>query len=349
MQERNRARVLAAARAEFAERGFREAKIDVIAERAGLTRGAVYSNFPGKRALYFAVLAADAAARERSAGTARTPRAALAALARSWLGDLPLATDEGPSRLAAELLPVILADDRARRPFAQLTGLSALLVGLALERLQAERTFRPRMVRVAEAALTILHGAGQLAAAAPGFVDEMVVVDACARLADADFADRWAPPHLEYVAPARPVDLPFRLGDTELGPSSGGRGWDPGIAEDGVLVVLGLHRLTALEEAVRAAPRGAAVVAALVTGEAPEFAPLTHLVLADADRHLGAAFPAAARPAVRIVLDDTGGLAAAAGVTAVSDATETAVRIRGGRIVGRADGPGAPHAAASFR
>ena len=51
MQERNRDKVLAAARDEFSERGFREAKIDVIAERAELTRGAVYSNFPGKRAL----------------------------------------------------------------------------------------------------------------------------------------------------------------------------------------------------------------------------------------------------------------------------------------------------------
>src|SRR5690606_29679956 len=57
LQEVNRAKVLAAADAEFAERGFRDAKVDAIAERAELTRGAVYSNFPGKRALYFAVLA----------------------------------------------------------------------------------------------------------------------------------------------------------------------------------------------------------------------------------------------------------------------------------------------------
>jgi len=41
MQERNRAAVLAAARAEFVERGFRDAKVDVIAARAGLTRGEV--------------------------------------------------------------------------------------------------------------------------------------------------------------------------------------------------------------------------------------------------------------------------------------------------------------------
>ena len=391
LQEQNRAKVLAAARTEFVERGYRDAKVDDIAERAALTRGAVYSNFPGKRALYFAVLAEEAArppvdtagerrddtastahgtgdvvdaagARRRSdgdagtasrrdpaadewaggqrealagewVGTARTPRDALAAFARSWLARLPLATTEGPSRLAAELLPVVQADELTRRPFAQLAQLSALLLGLSLERLQAERTFRARRVRSAQAALTTLYGASQLAAAAPGLVDEMVVVDACAALADTDFADRWAPPHLEYVAPARPV----------------GRPWVPtaDLTSDGVLVVLGLHRLGALEEALRAAPRGVAVTAALVTGAPAELAPLARLVLADASRHLRTAFPPSARPAVRLVLDEAGAVAAAAGVTAVSDATETAVRIRGGRIVAQADGPGAGHAAAS--
>ncbi|NGN69983.1 TetR family transcriptional regulator, partial [Streptomyces sp. A7024] len=56
-QERTRAAVLTAARAEFAERGYAAAKVDGIAERAELTRGAVYSNFPSKRALYLAMLA----------------------------------------------------------------------------------------------------------------------------------------------------------------------------------------------------------------------------------------------------------------------------------------------------
>ena len=59
-QEITRQRVLDAARLEFTERGFRGATVDGIAERAELTRGAVYSNFPGKRALYFAVLAREA-------------------------------------------------------------------------------------------------------------------------------------------------------------------------------------------------------------------------------------------------------------------------------------------------
>ena len=91
-QERNRGRVLAAARAEFAERGFRETKIDAIAERAELTRGAVYSNFPGKRALYFAVLAEDAENAELPGDfeVGLAPREALAAFARAWVTRLPL-------------------------------------------------------------------------------------------------------------------------------------------------------------------------------------------------------------------------------------------------------------------
>jgi len=48
-----------------------------------------------------------------------------------------------------------------------------------------------------------------------------------------------------------------------------------------------------------------------------------------------------------VVLDTRGAVATAAGVTAVGDVTEIAVRVAAGRIVGRADGRGACHAAAS--
>jgi len=55
-QERTRAAVLAAAAEEFARYGYADAKVDRIADRAELTRGAVYSNFASKRSLYLAVL-----------------------------------------------------------------------------------------------------------------------------------------------------------------------------------------------------------------------------------------------------------------------------------------------------
>jgi len=121
-QEHNRAKVLVAARAEFTERGFRDAKIDQIAERAELTRGAVYSNFPGKQALYFAVLAEVAAesAEPPYPPTARTAEAALGDFARAWLARLPLATDEQrtPARLGRDLLPEILSGERTSARFA---------------------------------------------------------------------------------------------------------------------------------------------------------------------------------------------------------------------------------------
>jgi AcrR family transcriptional regulator len=51
-----RADLLAAARRVFLERGFHGATLDEIAEAAGYTKGAVYSNFDGKDALFLAVL-----------------------------------------------------------------------------------------------------------------------------------------------------------------------------------------------------------------------------------------------------------------------------------------------------
>jgi AcrR family transcriptional regulator len=51
-----RARLLDAAERVFASRGFAEASLDEIAEVAGLTKGAVYSNFDKKLDLLLAVL-----------------------------------------------------------------------------------------------------------------------------------------------------------------------------------------------------------------------------------------------------------------------------------------------------
>ncbi|MFC5262239.1 TetR/AcrR family transcriptional regulator [Kribbella qitaiheensis] len=49
-------RVLDAAAAEFARRGFHAATIDDIARTAGYTKGAVYANFAGKDALFLALI-----------------------------------------------------------------------------------------------------------------------------------------------------------------------------------------------------------------------------------------------------------------------------------------------------
>ncbi|MFG1876442.1 TetR/AcrR family transcriptional regulator [Sphaerisporangium sp. NPDC049003] len=388
MREFNRAKVLAAARDEFTERGFRDAKIDGIAERAGLTRGAVYSNFPGKRALYFAVLAdlAERAPEEPYPGHdlagrapepphghdvagstpeasdpgygpggripeasraegGRSAREALGAFARVWVARLPLATDaqNGPARLGMDLMPEVLADEQTRLPFAQLMKLDAILLGLALERLSPSGAPAARRMHVAEAVLTTLHGASQMAAAAPGFIEPFNVVSVCEQLAGLEFDDVWAPPHLPWVPKARPVDeawSPPQMMDAVSGEPAP-------LAADGVVAILGLHRLEAAEEAVRAAPPGAEVTAVLVTGDPDEFAPLARLVIADLRTCLRAAFPPSAWPRLRVVYDESGELAARAGVPAVSDGTEAAIRVEGSRVVARADGHGACHAAAT--
>src|SRR5687767_4251309 len=97
-QERTRASVLAAAKDEFTEHGYVLAKIDRIAERAELTRGAVYSNFPSKRALYLAVLI-DLVENSGGAEPPVGPESladALGSFARVWLERLPLVGDSAP-------------------------------------------------------------------------------------------------------------------------------------------------------------------------------------------------------------------------------------------------------------
>ncbi|HEV7938493.1 MAG TPA: TetR/AcrR family transcriptional regulator [Solirubrobacteraceae bacterium] len=54
-QEQTRAQLIDAAASVFARRGFQAATIEEIAEEAGYSHGAVYSNFAGKEELFLAV------------------------------------------------------------------------------------------------------------------------------------------------------------------------------------------------------------------------------------------------------------------------------------------------------
>src|SRR4029450_4473661 len=91
-QARTRSAVLPAAAEEFGTYGYADAKVDRIAERAELTRGAVYSNFPSKRSLYLAVLVDMVERTDTGQGPASSarPAEALGAFARAWLERLPL-------------------------------------------------------------------------------------------------------------------------------------------------------------------------------------------------------------------------------------------------------------------
>lgn len=348
-QERTRAAVLAAARQEFTERGYAEAKIDRIADRAELTRGAIYSNFPSKRALYLAVLVdlvEQGAGRETPPTPARSTLSAgeaLNAFARVWLERLPL-TEHTPAagRLRLRTLTGALDDGPTRAALAQVVRLEALLLGLALESHLPRRPAPARRVRLAELVLTLLHGAGNLAENAPGFGDPFDMARACERLAGVDLDDTWDPPHLAYIAPARPTDLAWTA---PAGLTDQVTGGPVDLAADGVIALLGAHRLGAAEEAVRAAGPGEQVTVAAVTGDPAEVGRLVRLRVGDLAGCLRRVFAADAWPALRLVLDERAALAAALGVPDPDDDTEIAVRVRGGRIVARAEGRGAGHAA----
>jgi AcrR family transcriptional regulator len=97
-----RADVLRAAREVFEERGYHRASTDLIARRAGYSKGALYSNFDGKDDLFLALLTEEVASRcdalasgvssgvDREAGLALLP-AALLAMARDSRANLVFA------------------------------------------------------------------------------------------------------------------------------------------------------------------------------------------------------------------------------------------------------------------
>src|SRR4051812_40869579 len=84
-KQQTRAELVAAARAEFLTRGFHPASVEEIAERAGYSKGAVYSNFGSKDELFLAGLdeqyARGLGAHVERMGAAATMPAALHAVA----------------------------------------------------------------------------------------------------------------------------------------------------------------------------------------------------------------------------------------------------------------------------
>ncbi|MFI6641060.1 helix-turn-helix domain-containing protein [Streptomyces sp. NPDC050504] len=346
-QERTRAAVLAAARAEFTERGYAAVKVDDIAERAELTRGAVYSNFPGKRALYLAVLVDTfehgAADEPAPPPPALSPSEALGAFARARLDRLPLADGASEAgRPQPHALAGVLDDETIREAFRQTTRLEALLLALALE------TYEPagaRQVRRAELVLRLLDGPGAPADPGLGCGDPFDIALACAHLAGLALDDTWDPPYLPYVSAARPCrdvwSPPAPLPDLLTG-------HPVGFADDGVIAVLGTRRLEAAEEAVRAARPGDTVTVAVATADPAESGRLVHVRIGEFAHSLRRVFAREDRPRLRLVMDDRGLLASALGVPDADDATECAVRIERGELVARARGRGAAHAAATF-
>ncbi|MBH0776963.1 TetR/AcrR family transcriptional regulator [Nocardia bovistercoris] len=348
-QEVTRRKVLDAAEAEFVQRGFRGATVDAIAERANLTRGAVYSNFPGKRALYLEVLArgAELAPPPAPRAPGRTPAEAFGVFASTWAEQLPSTDDydyDATEQLSSpaisiDLIPQIQTTPRLRHSFSQLVKLDAILLGLAVEGVADDGgAARARWIGNAESVLTILYGATQLSFAAADFVDGTRVITLCEQIAGLEPGPR-EPGRTPLVQPAV---LPAASHWSPPPSMDVVRHARAHLDDDRMVVVLGMHRLASVERLLEVWPRAADLTLVLVTDdESGELIPLARLALADLSRSLRFAFPRAALPRIEIVVDVDGALAAACGVAAPNNNTEVAVLLGAGTPTLRADGPGA--------
>jgi AcrR family transcriptional regulator len=74
-REATRRAILEAAEASFIEHGYRKASLDEIADRAGYSKGAVYSNFESKADLFMILMDRRAAEEQASLVTAAPPGA----------------------------------------------------------------------------------------------------------------------------------------------------------------------------------------------------------------------------------------------------------------------------------
>lgn len=103
----------------FAESGFHPARLDDVAERAGYSTGAVYSNFRGKEDLFLAVLERQVAVHVRDLRAAVEPETdpdrRLAATAEQWIDELR--TRPKAFLLFVELWAYAVRQPRFRRRF----------------------------------------------------------------------------------------------------------------------------------------------------------------------------------------------------------------------------------------
>ncbi|WP_230596467.1 MULTISPECIES: TetR/AcrR family transcriptional regulator [Nocardiaceae] len=191
-----RDRLLAAAADEFTERGYAAAKLTDIADRAGFTKGAVYSNFESKQALFAELLARrslDLAARVLAHISDLDPGAAAGAGGgeiASWV----VAEPRWP------LLTVEFGILAGRDPaVAERYRTDRRALRLELERLIAERAddwgvgenFDAR--RLATSLAALISGLAVEHSVDPEEIDEGVIADAVSEL----FAGAIARAHLD--------------------------------------------------------------------------------------------------------------------------------------------------------
>jgi AcrR family transcriptional regulator len=156
--------IVEAARELFIERDYAQVSTADILERAGVSRGALYHHFEGKRGLYREVWrSSEARLIERLVGAganAATPYEALAAAARAYLDEA--VTNTEMRRIGLLQSRTVLGWEEWRRGIQDL-GLAAMSVGIEaamdsgeLRRADPESTAHLLLAALIEAALLIV-------------------------------------------------------------------------------------------------------------------------------------------------------------------------------------------------
>ncbi|WP_253870145.1 hypothetical protein [Promicromonospora umidemergens] len=201
-----------------------------------------------------------------------------------------------------------------------------------------------RQVRLAELVLTMLGGSASLAETAPGFGDPFDRVRACEHLAGLDLNDTWAPSYLPHVEPSEPVRDAWTPPGGLVDEIAGGA---VDLGADGLITVLGAHRLGAAEEAVRSVRPGEQTTVVVVTTDPAETSNLVRLRVSDVAGSLRRVFGAGPWQHVRLVIDDGALAASAIGLSKAGDDAQAAVRVQDGLITARAYGLGAAYVVAT--
>ncbi|ALB65757.1 Transcriptional regulator, TetR family [Cronobacter dublinensis 1210] len=109
--EENRAKLIAAARKGFAEKGFAAASMDELTASVGLTRGALYHNFGDKKGLLAAVVAqVDGEMAQRAKAAAANAGDDWATLLAEGVAYIRMALDEEVRRIVLLDGPAFLGD-----------------------------------------------------------------------------------------------------------------------------------------------------------------------------------------------------------------------------------------------
>jgi AcrR family transcriptional regulator len=162
-----REQLLDAAERVFARLGFHGASVDAVAAEAGFTKGAVYSNFPGKDALFLALVDRRRASLEAQLAEAGTD----AVDVLSAEDGSRQATDDPWGILTIEFFLYAAREPSARRAFADLYAATRRALAASLARVPVnEQTLDLSPMDLATVALALSTGFGVQAALDPDAV-----------------------------------------------------------------------------------------------------------------------------------------------------------------------------------